>query len=167
MGSQLITLGALESEYKANRSEFRGKCLDILLPSAVYGTAVACRGEKPFTRPQRWACQAALKVAGWLASTPQVNIALLIAREIGVEDVSEATRLLGAARSALGTNADDAYRLAKQLVRTRVMSDPDERKRSMQEIYGLMDATPESHQRAGNGHSVASNGVTKPNGHAS
>jgi len=156
MGSQLITLGALESEYKANRSEFRGKCLDILLPSAVYGTAVACRGDKPFTRPQRWACQAGLKVAGWLASTPQVNIALLIAKEIGVEDVNESSRLLTAARNALGTNADDAYRLAKQLVRTRVMSDPEERVRSMQEIYGLMP----------NGVATASLQPHQTNGHA-
>jgi hypothetical protein len=141
MGSQLVTLAALQREYETNRDGFKANALDVLLPSAVMGTALAARGEAPFRVPQRWACLAGLRVAGWLAQKTEVSVALLIAERIGAKTVDDAERLIDSARRARDANADDAYRLAKDLVRTRIASDPVERRRVMQEIFGVMDVS--------------------------
>lgn len=140
MGSQLVTLAALEHEYELDREAFRDKAISVLFPSAVHGTALAARGERPFKAPQRWACIAGLKVAGMLAMKTEVSVAFLIAEQIGTKDPAEAKRLIEAAGRARQSGPEDAYRLAKQIVRDRIKADPDERRRAMQELFGLIDA---------------------------
>lgn len=140
MPSQAITLAALEAEYAANPAEFKQSSIDILFPSAVYGTAKAARGEHPFRMPQRWACLAGLRAAGMLAMKAELSVAFLIAERVGVKDPAEAERLLDAANRARGASPDDTLRLAMRIVRERIMADPEFRRRSMQELYGLIDA---------------------------
>lgn len=140
MPSQIITLAALENEYKLDGDSFRQKAIDLLLPSAVHGTALAARGEHPFRYPQRWACLAGLKAAGMLGMGLQVNVALVIAERLGVKSESEASQLLDSAARARTATPEDTLRLAESIVRDRVRSDPDYRRMSMQRIYGLIDA---------------------------
>lgn len=64
---------------------------------------------------------------GWLAAQ-------------GVTSVELASQLLTMARKAMDSTERDAYTLAKQLVRARVLADPDERRRVRQEIFGEMSA---------------------------
>lgn len=58
----------------------------------------------------------------------------------GVESVELANNLLALAQRAVTSTERDAYTLAKQLVRARVLADPDERRRVRQEIFGEMSA---------------------------
>ena len=139
MSSQLVTLAALEAEHKRDGLAFRDRAIAMLFPSAVLGTAKAARGDPPFRAPQRWACLAGLRAAGLLAMKTEVSVAFLIAERIGVKDPAEAERLISAASRARGSSGEDAYRLAKQLVRERIKADPVERLASMQEIYGITE----------------------------
>ena len=145
MGSQIITLAALERQYETDGAEFKQKAIDVLLPSAVLGTALAARGEPPFRYPQRWACNAAFKVAGWLNSKTEVSVLFTVAEQLGLKpgDIAQAERIMQQARRAREATEDDALRLAEELVSKRVKADPDYRRRSMQRIYGLMDASAE------------------------
>lgn len=70
---------------------------------------------------------------------------------LGESDPERVRRMVELARSSEGSNETDAYRLAKQLVRERIMSDPAERRAAMQEIFGIMDATPYANGANGNG----------------
>jgi len=140
VGRAIITLAALETEYAKDTDAFKQKAIDILLPSAVHGTAIAARGDYPFRAPQRWACLAGLKAAGMLGMGLQVNVALLIAERVGVKSEAEATQLIDAASRARTASPEDTLRLAESIVRDRVRSDPDYRRTSMQRIYGLIDA---------------------------
>lgn len=146
-----MTLAALEREYETDGAAFKQRALDILLPSAIHGTALAARGAPPFNRPQRWACQAALKMAGYLGMGVEVNIALMIAERVGVKSETEAAGLIEAASRARSASPEDSYRLAKSIVRDRVRSDPAEAHRAMQEIFGLIDAPATVAHTNGNG----------------
>ena len=57
----------------------------------------------------------------------------------GVVNAELAQQMIALAKRAMESSDTDAYRLAKQLVRARVMADPDERRRVMQEIFGAME----------------------------
>jgi hypothetical protein len=57
----------------------------------------------------------------------------------GVESAQVAQAMIELAKRAMDSSERDAYRLAKELVRARVMADPDERRRAMQEIFGQME----------------------------
>lgn len=178
MGSQLITLAGLEAEYKRDQEGFRQSAVDILFPSAVYGTALAARGDHPFRYPQRWACLAGLKAAKLLGMSEAVEFAVMLMQRTGAKSVQQAERLLDTAASALTASPDDSLRLAMRIVRDRIMADPDFRRRSMQELYGLIDApgsviapgstivggmAPESGKHP-NGHARASEGPSRANG---
>jgi len=63
-------------------------------------------------------------------------LAWLAAR--GIADAAKAEGLLAMAMRAQQSTERDAYTLAKELVRKRVMADPDERRRALQEIFGMM-----------------------------
>jgi hypothetical protein len=74
---------------------------------------------------------------------------LVFCGSLGLSDPDQVRRMVELAKRADGSSETDAYRLAKELVRHRVMADPDERRRAMQEIFGIMDATVMPHT---NGH---------------
>ena len=72
---------------------------------------------------------------------PENRAVLLLLGRHNLADESELARKLDLAAAADGADADMAYRLGKQIVRERVMSDPQERRRAMQEIFGVLDVT--------------------------
>ena len=90
-------------------------------------------------------------VAMWLAS-------------VGITNAELARDMLDMARRAMDAKDDDAYKLAKDLIRAKVQADPEERRRVMQEIFGMMDASAFDGPAplvAVNGH-----GANGTNGHA-
>lgn len=91
-----------------------------------------------------------VRIATAAGSAEKLLLAFLAAQ--GVTSLAEGVRCLQLAKRADGSTDTDAYRLAKQLVRARVMADPDERRRAMQEIFGAMEAPPMLTN--GNGHAA-------------
>jgi hypothetical protein len=69
----------------------------------------------------------------------------------GARDAEHARLLIARASSVEGVSDVDVYRMAKELVRARIMADPDERRRAMQEIFGLMDASETGAAKANGG----------------
>lgn len=67
-------------------------------------------------------------LAMWLAS-------------VGVTNAELARDMLDMARRAMDAKDDDAYKIAKDLIRAKVQADPEERRRVMQELFGMMDAS--------------------------
>lgn len=91
-------------------------------------------------------------LAMWLAS-------------VGVTNAELARDMLDMARRAMDAKDDDAYKIAKDLIRAKVQADPDERRRVMQELFGMMDAgvvESPAPVAALNGHA---NGHANGNGH--
>ena len=72
---------------------------------------------------------------------PENRAVILLLGRHGLADEGELARKLEWAEAAEGADADMAYRLGKQIVRERVMSDPQERRRALQEIFGVLDVT--------------------------
>lgn len=79
-----------------------------------------------------------LECVGAVHGTENRAVLLLLGR-YGLIDETDLARKLDIARAAEDADASVAYRLAKQLVRERVLSDPQERRRAMQEIFGVME----------------------------
>ncbi len=72
---------------------------------------------------------------------PENRAVLLLLGRYGLTDETDLARKLAMAQAAEDADATMAYRLAKTLVRERVLSDPVERRRAMQEIFGVLDVT--------------------------
>ena len=84
----------------------------------------------------------------------------------GVRDETEGRRFIALGKRAEGATDFDSYRLAKQIVREHIAADPAERRRVMQELFGVVDsaevvpqgsavalASPQSHANGTNGKS--------------
>lgn len=92
---------------------------------------------------------------------PENRAVLLLLGRYGLTDETDLARKLTLAAAAEDADATMAYRLAKQLVREKVLSDPVERRRVMQEIFGVLDVTEAVPVAALNGHA---NGHANGNG---
>jgi len=124
------------------------------------------RGMKCFAKRlddgERDAMRLYFEAIGAVGSREQAIMAALLA-SLGVASLEAARDFVRRGQAVAEASSDDAYRLARQICRMKIQADPRERKRLLQELFGLLDVA-EVEQVISELPPPATNGHTNGNG---
>ena len=155
MGSSLVIAKTIAELERRDPDTLRQMLLsDDWLVVALEGFHARLRAHKRDAIRQYFE---AIKLIG---KQDQLSVSIVLSQHLGTKDQAESDRLLSAARRARESTPDDAFRIAKELVRQRIAKDPAERRRVAQELFGVMDVADVVPAPALNGHTNG-NGVHK------